>query len=91
MGGPAGGWSGTFRRECADGLGRAAGGRYTVSVQTNGGAQAVDVMVPAAQLDPKWQRHTITADVDAIRKALLAGEVVEDCVLAQRGSHLRIR
>lgn len=65
--------------------------RYAVSVQANGGVQAVDVMVPAELLEERFQRHTITANVDAIRKALLAGETLAECALVERGSHLRIR
>lgn len=65
--------------------------RFAISVQTNGGAQAVDVMVPPEQLPAFYQRVEVTADVDRIRKSLAAGHTVEGCVLQARGFHLRIR
>lgn len=65
----------------------------TVSIQNNGGAQALKIGVAAEKLPAKYfQAKTVyDAKADVIRADLLAGVAVPDCKLEPRGTHLRIR
>jgi len=65
--------------------------RFSLSVCRNGGKQPVDVVIDAMDLPQDLQRVKVSADVDAIRTRLLAGETVDGCSLVERGTHLRIR
>lgn len=65
--------------------------RFAITVCKNGGKQPVQIDVEATALPPEFQRTKITADTDAIRDRLQAGEQIDGCVLLERGTHLRIR
>jgi hypothetical protein len=60
-------------------------------MQPNGGAVPVvlDEGIDPAALPPQYQRVVVTADVDAIRAALLRGEVIPGATLGERGEHFR--
>jgi hypothetical protein len=61
------------------------------AVQANGGKPALTVNVPAEELDGRFLKVTVAADVDAIRAAIEAGEDVPFARLEPRGFHLRVR
>lgn len=65
--------------------------RFAVWVQTNGGQTPVDVFAPVEVLPADCVRVVKTADVDAIRARLEAGESLPFAKLLPRGSHLRLR
>lgn len=65
--------------------------RFVVSVAKNGGKAPLDIQVAGEQLPPRFQKVTVDADKEAIRKAIESGEDVDGCVLMQRGVSLRIR
>jgi len=69
--------------------------RHKFTVAKNGGAQPI-TLNPAWEAEPsaapeQFHKTKIELDKDAIRAALEAGEVVEDCSLTERGTHLRIK
>lgn len=62
----------------------------TVRIQQNGGLQGVTVQVSPDTLPPEFQKVTINPNLDALRKALIAGTKVNGCMLVPKGNHLRI-
>lgn len=64
--------------------------RYRITVANNGGSQIVRLDVPAENLPAAFQRVSLSADIDGIRKALQDGQAVEGACLLPRGRHLRI-
>jgi hypothetical protein len=67
--------------------------RFRIGVAGNGGLQPLDLRVPAEQL-PEWARRTVvnvSADTEAIRRRLEAGERLEFANLMPRGTRLTIK
>jgi hypothetical protein len=64
--------------------------RYRISVQANGGKQAIEVSVPPQDLLPHYQIVKYEADTDAIRTAWERGNGPAGTRLVPRGTHLRI-
>jgi hypothetical protein len=64
-----------------------------VAVQKNGGKKPLGLAddLRIDDLDERFRRVVVSADTDAIRKALEAGEVIEGATLREPGTHLRIR
>lgn len=65
--------------------------RFTINVQKNGGKQAIDVHVPAAELPEPFRVTEYRANEEVIRAALEEGEKLSFAALQARGSHLRIK
>jgi peptidoglycan hydrolase CwlO-like protein len=65
--------------------------RFRLSVQSNGGAQPLEVAVPPEQLPPQYQAVRVEADKAALREALTAGATIPGVTLLPRGTSLRIR
>ena len=65
--------------------------RFKLAVAGNGGKQPLEVAVEPTALPQEFQAVTVTANKDAIRKALEAGGTVPGCTLLPRGTGLRIR
>jgi hypothetical protein len=65
--------------------------RFKLSVAGNGGKQPLEVAVEPTALPQEFQAVTVTANKDAIRKALEAGGTIPGCTLLPRGTGLRIR
>ncbi|MFN7927106.1 MAG: siphovirus Gp157 family protein [Blastocatellia bacterium] len=68
---------------------------HKFSVAANGGAQPITIK-PEWEAEPAsapeaYHKKTIELDKDAIRADLLAGQLIEGCALAPRGTHLRIK
>ena len=63
--------------------------RYRITLAKNGGALPVDVAVKPEDL-PAYQKRTVVADIDALRKALEAGVEIGGARLKERGTHVRI-
>jgi len=61
-----------------------------LAIQSNGGAVPV-VVDESADLPTEYARVTVTPDVDAIRKALVAGKELPFARLGERGTHLRVK
>ena len=84
-----------FLLACMDRLGvkRLDGAVFTLAAQANGGKQPVDVFVDTEKLPQRFTRSKVEADKDAIRDALLAGDVEASAVacLQPRGFSLRIK
>ncbi len=79
----------------AQGIAKLETPRFKLSIQKNGG-KAPLVVPQAWEQEPAaapeaYQRRVIQLDKEAIREALEAGEQVDGCEIAPRGSHLRIR
>jgi Siphovirus Gp157 len=67
--------------------------RFNCTVATNGGLQPIAI---APEIDPKklprkYRIITYTANKEAIREALLAGEKLSFAYFEERGKHLRIK
>lgn len=77
----------------ATGRTRIDGATVRLSVVRNGGKTPLRVDVEADQLPTRFQRvvSVTTANNDAIREALEAGEAVPGCALLERGTRLAIR
>ena len=65
--------------------------RFKLRVAANGGKQPLEVAIEPTALPQEFQAVTVTANKDAIRKALEAGGTVPGCTLLPRGTGLRIR
>lgn len=67
--------------------------RFKFSLATNGGARPVSLAVPPEALPETYrvERVTYSANTEAIRAALEAGEPLEFAVLGERGRHVRVR
>lgn len=74
--------------------------RGTVSLVGNGGVTPVEVLARPELFPARFQKQTVTLDLDAVRKALEAGETIEveidgktlpGAVLGARGKGVRIR
>lgn len=67
--------------------------RFKFVVANNGGKLPLDVRVAPEELPAPYRREkvVVSADQDAIRLALEAGEPLEFAALGVRGTHLRIR
>lgn len=67
--------------------------RFLVTLAKNGGVQPVHIAVEPERLPEDYQCSvtTVTADKEAIRDALKAGQLVEGCYLLERGESLRIK
>jgi hypothetical protein len=65
--------------------------RFKLAVAGNGGKQPLEVAVEASALPEQFQAVAVTANKDAIRAALEAGNEVPGCTLLPRGTSLRIR
>jgi hypothetical protein len=75
----------------ARGIDKVESARFRFTLANNGGKAPVDVLLPAEAL-PEWcQRVSVSADVDAIRAKLEAGEALEFAALRERGKHLRVK
>lgn len=75
------------------GLGKVETDRFTVSLAKNGGKQPLDIRCGVEDL-PSWAVKTetvVTADKDAIRSRLDAGESLEFASLMERGTRISIR
>ena len=72
------------------GVRRMTTARYNVSVCNNGGAQPIDVQIPAEELPPEFQRVRVEPNMEAIRDALAIGTQIGGVVVLPRGSHLRV-
>ena len=67
--------------------------RFLLSLQKNGGKQRVTILLPVEQLPEFYTETQVTVvpDLDTIRQALEAGEVLDFARLEPRGTSLRIR
>jgi hypothetical protein len=72
------------------GLRRVETARFRFVVAQNGGKAPVHVALAPDLLPAPYRRVHYTADLDAIRAALEAGESLEFARLEERGKHLRI-
>ena len=64
---------------------------FNLSICANGGVQPLQVDVPADQLPVQFQKVTIEADNQALRKAIEIGTEIEGVKLLPRGTSLRIK
>ncbi len=87
----------SIRRFLVQCMGRAGmtkleGAVFTIAVQQNGGKQPVEV-IEGVELPDRFVKVTKSADREALRAALLAGdtEASQYAALGQRGVSLRIR
>lgn len=65
--------------------------RFKFTLANNGGKAPILVSVPVDQL-PAWaQRVTVTADTEALRGEIEAGNAIEGVEIGERGRHMRIR
>lgn len=75
----------------ARGIDKVESPRFRFTLANNGGKAPVDVLLPAEAL-PEWcQRISVSADVEAIRAKLEAGEALEFAALRERGKHVRVK
>lgn len=67
--------------------------RYTIAIAKNGGKIPVEIGVSPDLLPIRFQRivTNISADTDALRAMLEAGEELSFARLGERGTHLRIK
>jgi hypothetical protein len=72
---------------------RIEGARNRVALVQNGGKRPIDIMVPVEELPHVYVREIrrLEPDMDALRAALEAGEIIPGAVLMERGRHLRIK
>ena len=64
---------------------------FSFNIQKNGGLRALVLDVKPEKLPKKYQKVTIAADNEALRKLLGDSEMCEYCHLAEQGESLRIR
>jgi len=64
---------------------------FKVSIANNGGVQPLQVDLPADQLPVQFQKITIEADNQALRKAIEIGTEIDGVKLLPRGTSLRIK
>ena len=64
---------------------------FTVSIRKNGGKRRVELDVPIEALPPEFQKVTIEANNEALRKLMGDGEQCEYCHLAEQGESLSIK
>ena len=64
---------------------------FTVSIRKNGGKRRVELDVPIESLPPEFQKVTIEANNEALRKLLADRESCEYCHLAEQGESLTIK
>jgi hypothetical protein len=77
----------------AQGIDKVETPRFRFSLANNGGKVPVSVTIPPETL-PEWcrkERVSYSADMDAIRERLQAGEVLDFAVMGERGRHIRVR
>ena len=65
--------------------------RHKLAIAKNGGKAPVMLRVEPKDLPSEFTQTIISADTDAIRKALEAGEILDFAELGDKGTHLRIR
>ena len=64
---------------------------FTVSIRKNGGKRRLELDVPIEALPAEFQKVTIEANNEALRKLMGDGEQCEYCHLAEQGESLTIK
>lgn len=67
--------------------------RFHLTISNNGGVLPLKLNCEAEELPPQFQRHEVSADTSAIRKALESGDIEAQKVASfgERETHLRVR